>query len=181
MILRDLLSRVIMIVGLFGEVNVSQNCPKLQQLVDCANMIYSELTLEYVHLKARQMVTFNALGRADYTLFSNRMREVLSVKINGVQVPFEMFPEHVQINVNASTRAEVDYLYHAPELGLNSQLVMPPRFSEHVLAVGVASEYFYRTGLVDEAAFYKARYDNAINNLGKRSRGAQLPARRFLR
>ena len=178
MILKDLLEKVIMIVRLEAA-DIQNDGPKLRQLIDCANMIYSELTLEYIHLKAKENILFNGQSRADYTSFSNRVREVLSVEINGTNIPFETFPQHIIAASLRGERAWVTYLYHTPELTINSLLILPPQYTEHIIAAGIASEYFYRTGMPEEAAFYKARYDNSIINLGRRVKSVHLPGRRF--
>jgi hypothetical protein len=181
MLLKDLLQKVIMIVRLENEVDVDADSPKLRQLVDCANMIYGELTLEYLRLKAKQNMLFNQSGRVDYVSFSNKVREVLQVKLNGAVMPFETFPDHIIASGVRGARGEVTYVYHAPELTINSILILPPQYSERVVATGIASEYFYRTGMPEEAAFYKARYDNAVLNLCSRIKSVHLPSRRFLR
>lgn len=177
MILRDVINRVIQIAGLESEVSVDTPGAKLNKLIDCANMIYSELTLEYVHLKTKEDILFEN-GRAYYGSFSKNVREVLAVRQNGVKKPFTMYPLYVEADIEGA--GEVTYHYYLGELSLIDELTLPPQFNEYVVATGVASEYFYRTGLVDEAVFYKNRYDNAVTNLSRRLKSVNLPKRRFV-
>ena len=62
----------------------------------------------------------------------------------------------------------------------SDRLILPPQFTEYVLAVGAAAEYFYRSSLLDEAVFFRNRFETAVNNLTKRGRVFNLPPRRLL-
>lgn len=164
-------------MGLEEEVSVETPSAKLNKLIDCANMVYAELTLEYVHLKTRENLVFSE-GRAYYDGFKERVREVLAVFSGGKKVPFTMYPLYVE--ADAEGEAEVVYNYYLGELELTDEMILPPQYTEYVLAVGVVSEYYYRTGLVDEAIFYKNRYDTAVTNLSRKVKSVRVKERRFL-
>lgn len=141
-------------------------------------MMIGELTQEYIHLKTAEKVDFSN-GRAYYKDFGKQVREVLAVKENKVKRHFVMYPLYLYADGLEGT-AEVTYLYHLGTLGLADVVELPPQYSVHTLAVGVAAEYCYRIGLVDEALFYKNRYDNSLINLSKRMRTATLPIGRIV-
>lgn len=178
MLLSDIINRCIQILGLEDEVSVSTSSLKLTKLTDCANTIIGELTQEYIHLKTCEKLSFSA-GRAYYSEFSKRVREVLAVRDGKTKKPFVMYPLYLYCD-GLEGEAEVTYLYHLGELELNDTVELPPQYSVYTLAVGAVSEYCYRIGLVDEALFYKSRYDNSILNLSKRMRLASIPSRRLV-
>lgn len=178
MTLSDIIGRVIQILGLEDEVSLAVPSAKLNKLIDCANMMIGELTQEYIHLKTTESISF-CDGRAYYKDFGRQVREVLAVKESKAKRHFVMYPLYLYAD-GLEGAAEVTYLYHLGTLGLADAVELPPQYSVHTLAVGVAAEYCYRIGLVDEALFYKNRYDNSLINLSKRMRTANLPIGRII-
>lgn len=175
--LKEVINKVIDILGIENEVNVETSSSKLSKLISCANTVYSELVIEYVPLKTSEKITFSD-GRAYYASFSNYVREVLTVKNNTGKYDFECYPLYVKSS--ADGECEVTYLYYPNELTIDSEIILPPSFTAHVLAQGIVSEYFYRTGLVDEAVFYRTRYENSVINVTKKRKSCNLPRRRFI-
>lgn len=178
MLLKDIVERAIYILGLESEVNVNTASSRLIRLTDCANMILQELSLQFVPLRTKETVAFTG-GRAYYTDFSYGIREVLEVRVNGEKVPFIPTSQYLEAKVDG-TSAEVAYVYYLGDLSLNDCVNLPPKYTEYILATGVSCEYYYRSGLIDEALFYKNRYELAISNLSNRLRAARLPQRRFI-
>lgn len=175
--LSEILTRAAAIIGL-DDVSVSVPSVTLTKLTDCANTVYSELVLEHIPLKNKEDITFTG-GKAFYSDFRYRVREVLSVKVRGVKTPFVMYPTYVE-SEGAEGSAEVEYLFHPGTLEADDEVILPPQFSEYVMAIGVASEYYYRLGYIEEAEFYKARFDNAVYNLSRRLKSFRIPPRRFV-
>jgi|AGTN01.1.fsa_nt_gi hypothetical protein len=176
MTIKDIVNRMIKIAGLEGDVNPDVPSAKLEKLIDCVNLIYAELTLQYVHLRTKENIDF-VNGRAYYSAFTRKVREIISVRKEGSKIPFIMYPLFVSADIEG--KAEVTYIYHFGTLALNDAVELPPQYSEYVVAVGSISEYFYRLGLIEEAAFYKNRYETAVTNLSKRLKPLSLPTRTF--
>lgn len=174
----EIIQKTIQITGLENEVSTDTASEKLDKLIDSANMIYSELTLGSVHLKTRETLSFEG-GRLYYTEFGQGVREVLSVKKDGTAVPFTEYALYIEAP-GVEGEAEVTYIYFPETLALTDTVVIPPRFTAAILAIGAASEYFYRSGLIDEAVFYKNRYDTAVANLTHSIKGGKLPKRRLI-
>ncbi len=175
--LSEILTRAAAIIGL-DDVNASAPSAAVTKLTDCANTVYSELVLEHIPLKNKEDVAFTG-GKAFYEDFGYRVREVLSVKARGTKIPFVMYPTYVEAAGHEGV-AEVEYLFHPGTLEADDDVILPPQFSEYVMAIGVASEYYYRLGYIEEAEFYKARFDNAVYNLSRRLKSFRIPARRFV-
>lgn len=175
MILRDILEKVIEIIG-DEDIDLDTESRKRTRLLACANMIYHELTTEYVQLKNREIINFSD-KRAYYSAFSKRVKDVLGVYKNSQAVEFRLYPLYVESDIYGD--AEVSYLYHSDELTIEDTVLLPPQYTAFVLANGMASEYFYRSGLTDEAIFYKNRYDTSVLNLSRRRQSVTLKAGRM--
>lgn len=178
MTLRDILEKTKAIIGEDFDLDEEEEGAKRDRLIASALSIYDELTSDYVHLKAEEEVEFED-GICYLDAFTNRVKDILTVKQNGSNVNFEMFPLFIRC-IGLQGKCEVKYYYTPPQPSLDSALSLPPRFSEYMLANGVASEYFYRTGLVDEAIYYRNRYEYSLNNAGMRLRNLRLKADRLL-
>ena len=175
--LSEILTRAAAIIGL-DEDSLGEQSATLTKLTDCANTIYNELILEHIPLRNKETIAF-AGGKAYYEDFAYRVREILAVRACGTKVPFVMYPAYVEAG-ELDGEAEVKYLYHLGTLGADDEVILPPQFTEYVMAIGVASEYYYRLGYIEEAELYKARFDNAVSNLTRRLKSFRLPGRRFV-
>jgi hypothetical protein len=178
MILKDIINKAIQILGLESEISVDVPSQNLTRLSDCANMILGELTQEYIHLKNVEKIHFSD-GRAYYGAFSKNVREILSVKVDNIKKDFCMYPLYL-FSEGLDGDAEVTYLYHLSSLSLNSAVELPPQYTVYTLALGTVSEYCSRTGMAEEAMFYKSRYETSVVNLSRRLRNSYLPARRLV-
>ena len=80
---------------------------------------------------------------------------------------FNVFSEYVEVEDGYSGEVEVEYLYYVcPETNADP-LILPPQFTEYIMAVGAAAEYFYRSSLIDEALFFRNRFESGVNNLSR--------------
>ncbi|MFW5780865.1 MAG: hypothetical protein ACOCWI_05385 [Bacillota bacterium] len=176
MTFRQILEKTLDIIG-DDDICLDTESKKRKRLMASANMIYHELTTEYVHLKNKEDLLFED-KRLYFSAFSKKVKDILGVYVKGESIPFKLYPLHIEADIEGI--AEVRYIYHADELGLEDDVTLPPQYTSFVLANGVASEYFYRSGLTDEAIFYKNRYDTAVLNLSRIRKGVTIKARRLI-
>ncbi|MGI6213414.1 MAG: hypothetical protein ACOYIQ_02535 [Christensenellales bacterium] len=176
MTLRETLEKVKEIIG--ESFDLDEQGVKRDRLMASGISVYDELTCDYVHLKAEESVEFID-GICPFSAFSNKVKDILSVKRQGKPINFEMYPLFVRCE-GLSGEAEVKYYYLPPEPEADSELILPPRFSVHMLANGIAAEYFYRSGMPDEAAYYRNRYEYSLNNAQARLRNLTLKADRII-
>lgn len=177
MILNDILEKAIGIIC-DDEIKINTPSPKLDKLIRCTNMIYQELTEEYAQLKDEQEIEFVDF-KANFSAFPQLVKDIISIYKDGVKQDFTVYPNYVCCSLK-NGKAMVRYCYHPKDLGQQDQVILPPKFTANVLAIGASSEYFYRSGLIDEAAFYKNRYDTSIINLTRHQKSLDLKVRRFL-
>lgn len=176
MTLRDILEKAMKIIP-NENIDLGNQGPKQARLISCGNMIYRELVEDYAPLKAEEEIFFSS-NRAYFTSFSKPVKDILGVYKNHAKYDFKVYPQYVSSIADGKT--VVRYTYHAEELKLNDEAILPPQFSADMIAVGVASEYLYRCGLTEEALFYKNRYDTSIINNTRKHKSIDLKVRRFL-
>lgn len=176
--LKDIIERTIILLGLEGEVEVTTPSNLLTKLTQCANSIYEELVMQYIDLKNNEDLIFED-GRCYYSSFKYRIKEILAVETNNEKIKFKVYPNFLYCGKDGTFN--VKYLYYLSDLDLEDELVLPTNLTLNILSYGVISEYYYRQGLLDEAVFYKNRYDIAIDNLTKKLRSSYLPKRTIYR
>lgn len=170
--LREILNKALDIIG-DQAIDLEQDSPKTKRLIASANTIYHELASEYIDLKTSEELEF-VDNKLYYLAFSKKVKDILSINKNGRSIDFKLYPMYIQAETTGI--AQINYNYHPEEIDIDSVLELPPQYTSYTLANGVASEYFYRSGLFDEAIFYKNRYDTAILNLSRRKRSIRLKA-----
>lgn len=175
--INDVINQALEIIN-SADLTYDSDDPKVKQLFDCANCVYSELTSEYLSLRKVEKRVFKN-SKVWYTEFEEPVREILKVNNGGSSVKFTMYPDYVCCE-GFEGEAYVEYIYKGKALKKNSSMSLPPQFSEYTIAMGVASEYCYRNGLLDEALYYKSRYETSIVNLARKLGGFRLPQRRFI-
>lgn len=178
MTLGQVIERTGMIIGVEGD---SSQYPAqiANKLRDCVQTVYTELITEHVPLRTKEKATLSG-NRLYFEDLSYGVREILRISSDAGRLKFNVFSEYVEVEDGYSGEVEVEYLYYVcPETNADP-LILPPQFTEYIMAVGAAAEYFYRSSLIDEALFFRNRFESGVNNLSRSGRVYSLPRRRLL-
>lgn len=159
------------------DIDLDVDSKKRKRLVDCLDTVYQELMEQYIELKTKEEINVND-GKIYYTAFSKRLKDIISIHKNGMKQDYKLYPAYLEIDQIGGV--EIRYTYLPEQIGIGDELILPPPYTENMLAMGIASEYFYRSGLIDEAIFYKNRYDNALVNLSRVRNSFTLKTRSFV-
>lgn len=178
MTLKDALKKALEIIGEEIDLDAEEPDGKLKKLISCGNMIYGELTEEYVFLRHVEEVAGRD-GKIDFADLSKPLKEVIRIKVGDRNIPYTALKGYAIVGVS-SPKYTVLYSYHAEELDIDDEMLLPDTFTPSAIATGIASEYFYRSGLYDEALFYKNRYDNTVLNLTRKRHTGVVTYRRFI-
>lgn len=176
--IKDIVTRASGILGL-EDLDFSNPTEDLVKVIDSAKMIVSELTFERLPLKTKEKAVLSQ-GKGSYEQLNFPVREILKVSVGGKNYTPTMYPNYFSITTEISGEVEVTYLYYLNDVPLEETLNLPPQIPPYVLASGVVSEYYYRTGRIDEALFYKTRYDYSISSLTRSLKSAYVPRRGFI-
>ena len=177
MTLADVIERTASIIGAEGDVTTYPT-QLLNKLKDCVCTVYAELITEHIPLKTKEKATLSG-NRIYFEDLNFSVREILKISSPAGRHRFNVFDKHVEVE-NCPGEAEVEYLYYFVPEELTDELVLPPQYSVYIMAVGAAAEYFYRSSLLDEAMFFRNRFESGINNLSRSGRIFALPKRRLL-
>ena len=177
MTLQDIIERVASIIGV-NETLLDMPMQIYNKIRDSVITVYTEMVTEYIPLRTKEK-TEAERGKIFYEDLKYRVREILAIKSPAGRLKFTEYPQFIQAE-DYTGEVEIDYLYYIIPTLNSDELILPPQFSEYVVAVGAAAEYFYRSSLLDEAVFFRNRFESAVNNLTKRGRVFNIPPRRLL-
>lgn len=160
-----------------GLIDVNTSSVELTRLIDCGNFIYSEIADVYSDMRYAEDKD-SSDGKIYYADLTKGVKKILKVTSGGRDIPFVEHNTYLDVGKNGTYT--VEYAYKSSAVGLNDTLDIPACFTAYCVACGVVSEYFFRVGLVEEALFYKNRYDRAVNSLTGSRRKSFLKVRRFI-
>ncbi|MBO5304485.1 MAG: hypothetical protein J6A99_02290 [Clostridia bacterium] len=127
----------------------------------CAKIIVEEVSEQYVDVKHIEKA-FARSGKIFYNDLSKKVKSIAVVKRNGQAVKFNEYSTF--FTVDKDGEYEVKYNYF-PTIEDGIELDIPPRFTTHILGLGIAGEYCFRKGLIDEAEDFRRRFLTALTNV----------------
>ena len=161
MTLKSILEKTGKILGL--ELDFSSPTETEELLIECGKDVVSVLCGEYVDLKDIREIGVSG-NRISYSAFPNLVKKILRVEQNGVDVDFEVFTNYIAIPETRGT-CRVKYTFIPNITSITQNLELPSKFTEYVMATGVAAEYCLRKGLYTEAEIYAGKYNVSLKNI----------------
>ena len=130
------------------------------RMLNCYNLTVLELSEQIQPLIYTETLR-SASGEYPYTSFSKPVKEILNVTCMGKNVDYTVCRDKL---VTDYTLCEVTYDYRANRVNSLSDEIEYDEsvFSPRVLAMGTASEYLLISGLYEECASWRSRYEKAI-------------------
>lgn len=151
---------------------------KIVKLLKCLNLVYQDLTRDYLPLETVEDIVFTD-GKFEYKNLSLVVRDIIKIEDKyGFGHSFKCFPTFVQADV---TKAKITYTYEPEDLVLFDEInAFAGKLSERILAYGVAMEYFFLSSLSDEAAVWENRYISSLENALRKKSNIIMPKRRWI-
>ncbi len=153
---------------------------EIERLLQCLNLVYQEVTSEYLPLIFEEEISPNK----DKVFFTNLSKSVLEVQkvmsANGNRIGFRLFPDHILLNANYE-KVKIRYTYEPDVLTKTSVISnYGGKLPKRVLAYGVAMEFSFISSLSDEAYIWEARYKDSLKNIVRKKHEVKLPVRRWI-
>ena len=158
--------------------NLNENCGKadLDLLIDCGNLIYSELAGEYIPLIVSENFC-NKTGIIEFSEFSKNVVDILSVSdLKDVKQYFCVYSNYLN-----APRGEIviTYSYLPNRVNLSNELDYPyGKLSDRIIAYGICAEYSVVKGMLSEAAYFDKKFKDSLLN-SCRPKSVYIPPRRW--
>jgi len=160
------------------ESDSEETISKISKLLQCLNLVYQDLTRDYLPLETVEEITF-LNGKFEYKNLSLVVRDIIKIEDRyGTVCNFKCFPTFVQADV---VDAKITYTYEPENLPMFGEIeAFAGKLSERILAYGVAMEYFFLSSLSDEAAVWENRYVSSLENALRKKSNVIMPKRRWI-
>lgn len=153
---------------------------EIEKLLQCLNLVYQEISAEYLPLVFEEEVTPNE-GKIMLVKLSKSIQEVQKImSVDGNRIGFKLFPDYILLNANHE-KVKIRYTYEPDVLSKTSTIFnYGGKLPKRVLAYGVAMEYSFISSLSDEAYIWEARYKDSLKNIVRKKYEIKLPSRRWI-
>ena len=149
----------------------------LDLLVRAFNLVYREISANYVPLLHKQKVTFseNKLGLDQLEKPLTQIKSLTNA--DGRRVKYQIYPTHIEAKTQD---AEIVYAYLPENIAIDSNTpVYAGQILPEVIAYGMAREYFLIIGDYADSDLWASRYQGAIRLAIAQKRDKVLPARTY--
>lgn len=161
------------------EGNVISNEEKtIEMLVRCFNLVYSELSTDYIPLVMCENIVINCGSFNLNNLNNNFYKIVKLVDKFGLDVKYQIYD-----NVLYAKNGEYQLIYcYVPDFALLNDEInnFNGRITDRVFALGLCKEYCYVCGLFDESSSYKTKFEESLAASERIKRNVVMPKRRWL-
>lgn len=154
---------------------------EIDLLTNCINFTVDTISTDYFRLKNKYVVE-NTSGVVLFSsISSNVILDVTKVVdfYNGDEVDFEITSTGVDTLIG---KIIIYYDYLPTKVsGLSDTIsCYPIKLTERIIAFGVASEYLFLKGNIDDSSIWDVRFKNAVLNIAAPRHIPQIPKRRWL-
>ena len=162
-----------------GEIDTSEEVERdLHNLIIAVNMVNNTVASSYIELVTESdldakndIIKFNEIS--SYSIIE--IKKIVSG--SGAHVPFKILTEGIKLPKPGSYK--IEFTYFPEKLDIDDNLDYYLKLNELTFAMGVASEFLYIRGDVDDGYMWDKRFKNSLYNLLRPKRNIVMPARRW--
>lgn len=151
---------------------------QFNKLVDCLNIVVSDMACQYCKLLTCEQVCFvnNCFDILNLGKCANKIFYVKDK--DGYKLNFKIIEN--KIVCDRSGEFIVEYSFYPQKLTKDDNLnVLGGRVSVKTLALGVACEYCFISGFLDDAKIWEERFVNCLNSNLRKIGHSHMPKRRW--
>lgn len=150
----------------------------INSLLLAVNMTNNTIAASYLELTSIKKVDVTD-EIVEYNEISDK--SIIEIKriqtLGGSKINFKILPEGLKVYHYGI--CEIEYTYFPEKVGLDNEINHYLKLNELTFAMGVASEYLYIKGSIDDAYMWDKKFKNSMFNLLRPKRNIVMPARRW--
>lgn len=159
----------------FEGVNAENN-KETETLLRCFNLVENAVAIDYLPLKAEDVV-YSDSGKIAFSELSSAPVRILGVSdAAGNPTRFSLFPDFIKTEAG---KRVVLYTYAPKEKSLEDDSDFVTYISSRVLAYGVCAEYCTACGLYEQASVWDGKYKEALRAALRSTKCKVLATRRW--
>lgn len=149
---------------------------EIDTMVKCVNMTVSEIATDYMPIRCVESVAaVNGVIVLDTLL--NRLIKVISVKANGGDVKWRIYPEFIKIEDCVNSKCDIDYCYLPEQVSLDGNVNLPAQITPELMTFGALAEYCLIGGRYEDSMIYDRRYKESLKEACRNKKEIRVKAR----
>lgn len=150
-------------------------------LVSCVNFVNNLIATDYIKLVKTKELTVSSNYEIKFeNISTEEMLGVLSIRtMSGDKIPFVL--TNTGVAINYSGKVKIKYAYFPNEVELTGSVNdYKTKINERIFAYGVASEYLFIKGNIDDASMWDTRFKRALLNLTRPMSSIKMPLEKMI-
>lgn len=150
-------------------------------LVSCVNFVNNLIATDYIKLVKTKELTVSSNYEIKFeNITTDEILGILSVKtVNGDKIPFVL--TNTGVAVNYSGKVNIKYAYFPQDVELNGSVNdYKTKMNERIFAYGVAGEYLFIKGNIDDASMWDTRFKRALLNITRPTSSIKMPVEKMV-
>ena len=148
----------------------------IENMVLAVNMVSSNIASNYIELIGKISLNNNSSILSFDSISNKSIIEIKNVFLNGKKTDFKVLPEGVK---TACGDIEIFFSYFPDEVDISDEISCYTKLNELTFAQGVAGEFLFLKGAIDDAYMWDKKFKNSIFNLLRPKRNITIPQRRW--
>lgn len=143
------------------------------------NMVNSNIASSYIELVNSKEIMPDYDNKIYYKNLDDKgVIEIKKVRTSsGVNLDYKCMPDCIVLDNNSP--CVVEYSYFPNKVNFDSDIDYFLKLNSYIFAMGVAAEYLYIKGNIDDAYMWDKKFKNSIFNLLRPKRNITIPQRRW--
>ena len=143
------------------------------------NMVNSGIASSYFELVSSKELYPDFNNKIPYENIDARgVIEIRTVKNkSGSKIDFKVMPGGVVLEDNCV--CDIEYSYFPSPVNIDDNIDYYTKLNKYIFAMGVAAEYLYLKGNIDDAYSWDKRFKNYLFNLKRPRKNIVMPSRRW--
>jgi len=148
----------------------------VEMLILAVNMVSNSIASNYIELIGKTVVENTGEILPFYNISNKSLIEIKKVFVNNKSVDFKVLPEGVKMPIG---RAEILFSYFPDDVGIDDEINCFTKVNELIFAQGVAGEYLFLKGAIEDAYMWDKKFKQSLINLLRPKKNFSLRARRW--
>ena len=162
-----------------GDIDINEEISgDINNLLIAINMVNNNVASSYIELIGEAEIDVRDKLLEFSAITNKSIIEIKNIESqNGTKVSFKIFPEGVKLEKFGMCK--IEYTYFPDKVTIDDEINHYLKLNEITFSMGVAGEYLYIKGSLDDAYMWDKRFKSALFNLLRPKRNIVLPSKRW--
>lgn len=149
---------------------------EIKNLIFAVNVVNNNIASNYIELIGKACVYNQSEIMSLNKISNNQIIEIKKVFLNNKSIDFKVVPEGLK---TALGNLEILYSYFPSEVSFDDKIDYYTKVNELIFSQGVAGEYLFLKGAIDDAYMWDKKFKQSLINLLRPKKNLIMPTKRW--